>query len=106
MPGLKSHLPVHLTVFSFYHSLKIHTSHFLLPYMDGANDTRSKPSISLVAEDLFNFSCQIMCNKKTTILITLGFKRKCFPDSNNLLIVFSTRIKLKVQKNVFIWEAG
>lgn len=50
MPGLKSHLPVHLTVFSFYHILKIHTSYFLLPYMDGANDTRSKPSISLAVE--------------------------------------------------------
>lgn len=50
MLGLKSHLPVHLTVFSFYHILKIHTSYFLLPYMDGANDTHSKPSISLVVE--------------------------------------------------------
>lgn len=50
MPGLKSHLPVHLTVFSFYRIFKIHTSYFLLPYMDGANDTRSKPPISLVVE--------------------------------------------------------
>lgn len=75
-PGLQSHLLVLLTALSFYHSLKIHTSYLLLPCMEGANDTHSKPSISFVLQwVLFSFSCQTMSRGgKNHFLLTPGFK--------------------------------
>lgn len=91
MRALKSHLVVHLTVFLVYHILKIHTSYFLFPYMDGANDTPGKAISSLVQQDFCNFSCQVMWERDSGNLGSQNMLERT--SNNNSSITFFISLK-------------